>query len=145
MLSYLALFFSAFVAATLAPMGSEAVLFALVRAGEPVVWLVLVASVGNTLGSVVNYGLGRGLLRHPRVERCLRIKPEQLSRIEHWFARFGPVVLVLAWLPVVGDPLTLVAGAARVRFAVFLFWVALGKTARYAVVVGLAQGSQVLF
>lgn len=130
----LGLFLSAFVAATLIPLSSEAVLAALIAAkGWNVVLLVLVATAGNTLGSVVNWALGQFCL-HWRHSRWFPISEEKLERGSDWFRRFGVWSLLFAWLPVIGDPLTFAAGIARVRFPLFLTLVLIGKGARYALI-----------
>lgn len=135
----LGLFLSAFVSATLVPMSSEAVLAALIAAkGWDVLLLVIVATVGNTLGAVVNWLLGRYCL-HWRDRRWFPIGEEKLERGADWFRRFGVWSLLLSWLPVIGDPITFVAGMAQVRFPLFLVLVTIGKAARYAVV-GMVSG-----
>ncbi len=141
MTAYLALFASAFLAATLLPLSSEAVLAALTAAsgGEALV-LWLVASLGNTLGALVNWLLGRFCLRW-RDRRWFPVKPEELEKAGVWFRRYGTWSLLFAWLPVVGDPLTFVGGILRVNLWVFLFLVGTGKAARYAVVILAVQGA----
>jgi membrane protein YqaA with SNARE-associated domain len=136
----LGLFLSAFISATLVPMSSEVVLAALIAAkGWNVVLLVLVATAGNTLGSVVNWALGQFCL-HWRDSRWFPISEAKLEQGSDWFRRFGTWSLLFAWLPVIGDPLTFAAGIARVRFPLFLALVLAGKLARY-VVVGLVSQS----
>ncbi|WP_018605905.1 YqaA family protein [Uliginosibacterium gangwonense] len=133
----LSLFFAAFVAATLLPTSSEALLAALLASAQYPVWLLLlVASLGNTLGSVVNWLLGRGLIRFQH-KRWFPIKAAALERATQRFQRWGIWCLLLAWLPIIGDPLTLVAGVLRVRFLPFLSLVLLGKTTRYLVIAAL--------
>lgn len=139
-MTYLLLFGSAFIAATIFPFYSEAMLFGLIRAGEPALWLWAVATLGNTLGSVVNYFLGRYLL-HFQHKRWFYFTPIQIERMQVKFRKYGVWSLLFAWLPVVGDPLTLVAGVMRVPFAVFLVLVALGKSLRYAAVIYFSQSS----
>ncbi|SDA95732.1 YqaA family protein [Mesorhizobium qingshengii] len=132
---YGALFLSAFLAATILPVSSEAVLAGLIVAGRGDPGLLLVvATIGNTLGSVVNWVLGRGIdsLRNRRWFPVTADRYEQASRI---FRRFGEWTLLFAWLPVVGDAFTIAAGAARVNLGVFVVLVAMGKAARYAVIV----------
>ena len=132
---YGALFLSAFLAATILPVSSEAVLAGLIVAGRGDPGLLLVvATIGNTLGSVVNWVLGRGIdsLRNRRWFPVTADRYEQASRI---FRRFGEWTLLFAWLPVVGDAFTIAAGAARVNLGVFVVLVAIGKAARYAVIV----------
>ncbi|MEM6615256.1 MAG: YqaA family protein [Pseudomonadota bacterium] len=137
MLVLVGLFFGAFLAATVLPFSSEVMLASAVRAGEIPVWLlVTVAAVGNILGAVVNWVLGRFLLRF-RERRWFPFSPDQLEKASDRFRRFGVWSLLLSWVPIIGDPLTFAAGVLNVRFALFLVLVAIGKTARY-VAVGLA-------
>ncbi len=106
--------------------------------GDAVV-LWLVASTGNTLGAVVNWVLGRFCL-HWQDRKWFPVKPDQLARAQAWFGRYGVWSLLMAWLPVVGDPLTFAAGMLRVNAWIFVILVATGKAARYAVVLLVAQG-----
>ena len=138
MLAYLSLFFSAFTAATLLPGSSEVLLLALQHQGYAWVWLWLAATSGNTLGSCVNWWLGRELNRFQH-QRWFPFTAEQMTAASERFQRYGSWSLLLSWLPVVGDPLTLIAGVLRVRFALFLLLVALGKGIRYAVLLGIGQ------
>jgi membrane protein YqaA with SNARE-associated domain len=141
MTGYLGLFASAFLAATLLPMSSEAVLAALTAAtGHEVRVLWLVASLGNTLGALVNWVLGRFCLRW-RDRRWFPVKAAELERAASWFRRYGTWSLLFAWLPVLGDPLTFVGGIFRVNVWVFLLLVGAGKAARYAVVILAVQGA----
>jgi membrane protein YqaA with SNARE-associated domain len=137
MLSYLVLFGSSFLAATVLPFYSEVVLFALVRQGEPVAALVIVASIGNTLGAVVNWYLGRFLL-HYQDRRWFYFKKGQVEKMQYWFQRYGVWSLLFAWLPLGGDALTFIAGVMKVRIIPFLLLVGIGKSLRYIAVVYLA-------
>ncbi len=134
--SYFFLFASAFLAATILPFYSEVVLFGLLRAGYDPTLLVIVASVGNTLGAVVNWLLGLYIL-HFQTRRWFYFKPEQIEKAQGWFNRYGFWTLLLAWLPIGGDALTLAAGIMRVPLWLFLVLVAVGKTARYVSIVFL--------
>lgn len=137
---YAALFLSAFLAATILPLSSEAVLAALTATEGPhVLLLVAVATAGNTAGALVNWLLGRFCL-YWRERKWFPVKPEPLARATRWFQHYGSWTLLFAWLPVVGDPLTLVAGILRVNIWLFLALVASGKVARYFVVALMAQG-----
>lgn len=138
--AYGGLFAASFLAATVFPFQSELVLVGLLLAGD-FAWpaLLAVATVGNVLGSVVNWGLGRFFL-HFRDRRWFPVKPESYARMERWFARYGVWSLLFAWLPVVGDPLTVVAGALRVSLPLFVILVTLGKLGRYAVLVAATLG-----
>ena len=134
-IEYGGLFVSTFLAATILPFSSEAVLAGLHAAsgGAGTATLLAVASVGNTLGSFANFLLGR-LCLHWREARWFPVKAAELERATAWFRRFGAWSLLFAWVPVVGDPLTLVAGVLRVNIWLFLALVGAGKIARYGVV-----------
>lgn len=135
--AYPALFLSAFGAATLLPLQSEAVLVALLLAGQHPLWtLLLVATLGNVLGSWVNWLLGRSI-EHYRERRWFPVSPARLQQAQSWYARYGRWSLLLSWMPVIGDPLTLVAGVMRERLWVFLAIVTLAKASRYAVLAAL--------
>ena len=139
MLDYLIVFASSLLAATIAPFYSEVVLAAvLTRQPDAAVLLWALASVGNTLGSVVNWWLGINLL-HYRHKRWFPVKDKQLERAQHWFQRFGVWSLLLAWAPVGGDALTFIAGIMKVRLLPFTLLVFIGKSVRYAVVIWLAD------
>ena len=120
---YLGLFLSAFAAASLLPLQSEAVLVGLLLNGsQPVAVLLAVASLGNVLGSVLNAALGRGLERfHGR--RWFPVSERQLERAKSRYRRYGRWSLLLSWMPLIGDPLTLVAGVMREPWWSFLLLV----------------------
>lgn len=101
--------------------------------------LVAVASAGNALGAVANWGLGRGTERFSD-RRWFPVKPERLERPAAWYHRYGRWSLLLSWAPFIGDPLTVVAGVLREPFASFLLLVAVAKTGRCAAVAALAMG-----
>jgi membrane protein YqaA with SNARE-associated domain len=127
------LFLTALIAATVLPMQSEAVLVGLLLAGQQPPWLlVLVATVGNVLGSVVNWWLGRGIERF-RDRRWFPAGPDAMARAERWYRRHGRWSLLLSWVPVIGDPLTVVAGVLREPFPTFLLLVTVAKAGRYIV------------
>jgi membrane protein YqaA with SNARE-associated domain len=138
MMSYLLLFGSAFLAATIFPFYSELFLFAMLRDGGNPVALVLVATLGNTLGAVVNWLLGLFLLRF-RERRWFYFNQRQIENAQTWFQRYGFWSLLFAWLPIVGDALTRVAGVMRVRLWLFLVLVGGGKALRYISVVFFAD------
>lgn len=139
MLDYLIVFASSLLAATIAPFYSEVVLAAvLTRQPDAAVLLWALASVGNTLGSVVNWWLGINLL-HYRHKRWFPIKDKQLERAQHWFQRFGVWSLLLAWAPVGGDALTFIAGIMKVRLLPFTLLVFIGKSVRYLIVIYFAE------
>lgn len=139
LLAHGGLFAAAFVAATLLPAQSEAVLAGLVLSGRhDAALLVAVASLGNVLGSLANWVLGRwmAVLEH---RPWFPVGRATLARAEGWYRRFGRWSLLLSWAPVIGDPLTLVAGLLRERLDVFLALVTIAKVARYAAVAALAS------
>jgi len=138
MISYLLLFGSAFLAATILPFYSELFLVAMLRAGGDPILLVTVASLGNTLGAVVNWLLGL-YLRRFQDRRWFYFSKQQIDSAQDWFRRYGFWSLLFAWIPIGGDALTLVAGILRVRLWLFLLLVATGKTLRYAALVYLAN------
>ena len=132
--AYTGLFTAAFVAATILPAQSEAVLVGLLLTGSysPEL-LVAIASVGNVLGSVVNWGLGRGI-ENFRDRRWFPVGPTMLERSRVWYHRYGKWSLLLSWVPIIGDPLTVVAGVMREPFSTFIILVAIAKFARYVAV-----------
>lgn len=137
MTAYAGLFAASFLAATVLPFQSELVLVGLLLSGDyswPV--LLAVATVGNVLGAVVNWALGRFFI-HFRDRRWFPVKPETYAKVERWYARYGVWSLLFAWLPIGGDPLTVVAGACRTNLALFLVLVTVGKLGRYAVLVAV--------
>ncbi|ALN57358.1 MULTISPECIES: YqaA family protein [Lysobacter] len=134
---YLGLFLIAFIAATLLPAQSEAALAAAIVEGYAPWLLVAVATVGNVLGSAVNWWLGRELNRFGD-RRWFPVKPAQLARARGWYGRYGRWSLLLSWVPVIGDPLTLVAGVMREPLRTFVPLVAFAKLARYLVVAAVA-------
>jgi len=125
-------FSAAFLSATLLVGVSEAALILAARQPDAhLIALFLAATAGNVLGAVVNFVLGRFLLRFEN-RRWFPVSPLNRKRAEALFGRYGRPILLLSWLPVVGDPLTLVAGLLRVPLPVFLLYVTIGKAARYA-------------
>jgi membrane protein YqaA with SNARE-associated domain len=131
MIAYIGLFISAFVAATVLPMQSEAVLVGLlVAASHPISVLVIVATIGNVLGAVINWYLGRYLLVF-REKRWFPSSQHQLERAQNWYRRYGRWSLLGSWLPIVGDPLTVVAGLMREPLISFVVLVTIAKGTRY--------------
>ena len=137
---YFGLFFAALGGATLLPLQSEALLVALLVDGRHWLWALLaVATLGNVLGSLVNWWLGRRLERfHDR--RWFPLSETQLERAKRHYQRYGHWSLLLSWLPIIGDPLTLIAGVMGEPLRRFLLIVSLAKAARYAVVALLTLG-----
>jgi membrane protein YqaA with SNARE-associated domain len=131
--SYFGLFIAAFGAATLLPLQSEAVLTSLLMFGKHPVWaLVAVATVGNSLGAIVNWLLGRYIdyLRH---KKWFPVSEDKLARAQRGYHRYGRWSLLLSWVPVIGDPLTVVAGVMREPLLSFILIVTIAKLGRYLV------------
>jgi membrane protein YqaA with SNARE-associated domain len=129
--AYAGLCFSAFIAATLLPMQSEAVLVGLIVASkQSPVLLIVVASLGNILGAVINWLMGRGIERF-KDRTWFPAKGAVLERAQNWYSRYGKWSLLLSWLPIIGDPLTVIAGVMREPLRTFIVLVAIGKITRY--------------
>jgi membrane protein YqaA with SNARE-associated domain len=134
---YLGLFVTAFGAASLLPLQSEAVFVgALLAKIQPAWALLLVASVGNLLGSVLNWAIGRALERQ-RDRSWFPLDQQRLARAHAVYGRVGYWSLLLSWVPIVGDPLTLIAGVLREPLWRFLLLVGLAKTGRYLVLMAV--------
>ncbi|VVM39729.1 Inner membrane protein YqaA [Pseudomonas fluorescens] len=134
----LGLFFAAFGAATLLPLQSEAVLVGLLLSGNYNLWLLLgIATLGNVLGSVVNWWLGRWV-EHFKQRRWFPVNDKQLEKARNHYERWGHWTLLLSWVPIIGDPLTLVAGVMREPLWRFLLLVTLAKSVRYGVLAAVA-------
>jgi membrane protein YqaA with SNARE-associated domain len=135
--TYCGLFVSAFFSATLIPASSEIVLVGLLIADNQPVWALLtVATAGNILGSSTNWLLGRffyGLRHH----RWFPVKEASMDKAVAWYRKYGLWSLLLSWAPIIGDPLTLIAGVLRVPFTPFFCIVLVAKFVRYLVVAGL--------
>ena len=141
-------FIVSFVSATLLPLGSEPVVYGMVKLRPDLFWeTVAVATVGNTLGGIVDYWMGRGA--EWALERKLKLDEHGLpvaepiaagatdapgkwhQRATNWLERWGAVGCLVAWLPGIGDPLCAVAGWLRLPFWPCVFWMAIGKCLRY--------------
>ncbi|WP_442970659.1 YqaA family protein [Roseomonas sp. USHLN139] len=138
--AYAGLFLAALLAASLLPAQSEAALAGLLLTGRySVPLLLLVATAGNVLGSLLNWWLGRQITRFQH-RRWFPVGPAALARAQRWYRRAGRWSLLLSWLPLVGDPLTLVAGTLRERLLPFLILVTLAKGGRYLVLAWVTLG-----
>ncbi len=102
------------------------------------VTLLLVASFGNILGSILNYWLGRAALKY-QTRTWFPVSAIQLSKAQTWFSKWGSWSVLLAWVPIIGDPITVAAGVMRMNFIWFTILVTLSKTTRYAVILGLLK------
>jgi len=138
--AYIGLFLAALMAATILPLQSEAALVGLLLSDAFVPWaLLLVATTGNVLGSVINWLLGRSLERF-RQRRWFPVSASGLARAQQGYHRYGRWSLLLSWVPLIGDPLTLIAGTMREPLWSFLLLVTLAKGARYLVLAAFILG-----
>ena len=131
-MGHVGLFCAAFLAATLLPLSSEVVLSALLLGGLSPVTLVIVATTGNVLGSLANYALGFWASQAV-VKKWFRMSDADFVRAEQRFVKYGLYSLCFAWVPIVGDPITVMAGVLRVRVGWFIALVTAGKLLRYVV------------
>lgn len=127
------LFIAAFLAATVLPLSSEIVLSSLLIGGLSPTPVVLVATAGNVLGAITNYGLGYWASKGP-IKKWLRMSEQEFVRAEQRFQKYGLWSLCLAWVPIIGDPLTVMAGILRIRLLWFVLLVSAGKLLRYIVI-----------
>ena len=130
---YLGLFLASFLAATILPFSSEVVLGVLLSHDFSPSVTVFVATTGNVLGSVLNYGLGI-LGSQILLNKLLGISNLEMGKAENRFKKFGIFSLLFAWVPIIGDPLTVAAGILKINFALFLLLVTVGKFLRYVFV-----------
>jgi membrane protein YqaA with SNARE-associated domain len=137
-LGYFGLFVAAFLAATILPLSSEVVLSTLLLNGLSPTALVITATIGNVLGSLTNYALGYWASLEV-IKKWLKISEEEFVRAERRFVKYGLFSLCFAWVPVIGDPITVLAGILRVRLLWFVLLVTAGKLMRYIVVSYLAM------
>ena len=132
---YLTLFLSSFLAATILPAQSETLLaYQISQYPESSLLLVLVATFGNVFGALVNWLLGRFA---SKVGRWFQVQENRLSRAKSFYFKYGRYSLLFSWVPIIGDPITIVAGIMREPFLTFLVLVTIGKLARYLFVAGL--------
>ena len=128
---YLSLFSISFLAATILPLSSELMLAGLIATSNyDNLLLLIVASFGNVLGSITNWILGF-YSRNLTIKKWVPFKGKQIENSSRWFNKFGKWSLLFAWVPIIGDPLTLIAGLLRVKFIEFLILVTIGKVSRY--------------
>ena len=134
---YFSLFVISFLAATIAPLSSELTLAGLLTSNNyNIYWLLSSASLGNILGSVFNWLLGHYLLKYLSI-KWFPFNQIQIDQASNWFKKFGIWSLLFAWVPIIGDPLTFVAGILRVKFSTFLILVSIGKILRYLIVLAV--------
>lgn len=139
-MAYLLLFLSAFGAATLLPLQSEAVLVGLLLQAKHSAYLLLVvATVGNVLGSCVNWYLGLRIERF-KDKKWFPVSEKNMLKAEKIYQKYGFWSLLLSWTPIIGDPITLIAGLMKENFWRFLFIVSLAKAGRYVFIYLLLMG-----
>ncbi|MDB6442568.1 DedA family protein [Pseudomonas sp. 21TX0197] len=137
---YFGLFFAAMGAATLLPMQSEAVLVGLLLTGQYATWALLVVAItGNVFGSVLNWLLGRSI-EHYRHKRWFPVSEARLEKAQRAYQRYGRWSLLLSWVPIIGDPITMIAGVLREPFWSFVLIVTLAKASRYLLLAALTLG-----
>ncbi|WP_406660590.1 YqaA family protein [Methanolobus sp. ZRKC3] len=130
---YISLFITSFLASTVLPLGSEALVILLIRSDFNFMLVVSVATIGNYLGACTSYYIGlKG--RIDIIEKYLSISKKNLGRADDWFKRYGSYALLFTWVPVVGDAITVFGGILKLNFKIFSVYVIIGKLARYAVI-----------
>ena len=137
--SYFQLSLISFLAATILPFSSEVVLTTMYLSNsfEPY-FLLIFASIGNILGSITNWYLGKKITIF-QDRKWFPVSPDQLNRSQKYFQKYGLWSLLLAWVPIIGDPLTLLAGVLKVRFSIFFLLVSVSKISRYVFILYLAS------
>lgn len=128
-MTYIILFLSAFLSATLFPFGSEALLIYNLKEGYSIYLLLFFASMGNTLGSLINYFIG--LKGEQYLEKKAYLKKEKILKYKKYFDKYGAYSLLFSWLPIIGDPLTFIAGVLKYDLKKFIILVFIAKTSRY--------------
>lgn len=129
------LFAASFLAATVLPSSSEIVLVGLLATGKFSAWhLLAVASIGNILGAILNYYIGRGV-EHYRDRKWFPVTEAGMARAQRWYDKWGRWSLLFSWVPMGGDALTVIAGVMRERLPAFILLVGVAKTARYIAVI----------
>lgn len=136
---YIGMFISAFLAGSIFPLSSEVVMLALMAAGLDPWQLVVYGTIGNTLGSMFNYGIGT-LGRMDWIEKYLHVKKKDLDRAQRFMAGRGALMGFFAFLPAIGEGITIVLGLMRANVALTVVSVTIGKLARYAL---LALGVEI--
>ena len=137
--SYFQLSLISFLAATILPFSSEVVLTTMYLSNsfEPY-FLLIFASIGNIMGSITNWYLGKKITLFQN-RKWFPVSPDQLERSRKYFKKYGLWSLLLAWVPIIGDPLTLLAGVLKVRFSIFFLLVSISKISRYVFILYLAS------
>ena len=133
------LFIISLLAATILPLSSEIVLTTMLLTNlfEKNILLVI-ASSGNILGSIFNWYLGKKITIF-QDRKWFPVSPDQLNRSQKYFQKYGLWSLLLAWVPIIGDPITLLAGVLKVRFSIFFILVSISKISRYVFILYLVS------
>lgn len=132
MIELIYLFFAAFFAATILPAGSEIILTSLnIQNNHNQYLLILIATMGNVLGSIVNWFMGYYFIKFKH-RKWFPIKEYNINKYSRYYHKWGISSLLFAWLPIIGDPLTIIAGIFKTNFYLFLILVTIGKMTRYA-------------
>ncbi|WP_340820288.1 YqaA family protein [Methanolobus sp. WCC4] len=142
--AYVGLFIASFLASTILPLGSEAFVVLLISKGFDTLPIIMVASVGNYLGSCTTYYVGlRG--RTDIIERFFSISEEQLKRTDSMFSKYGTFLLLFTWMPLIGDAIAATGGVLKLDFRTFSIYVFLGKFARYVTLAYITTSTLALF
>ena len=137
--SYFQLLLINFLAATILPFSSELVLTTMYLSNSFETYLLLIfASIGNILGSITNWYMGKKITIF-QDRKWFPVSPNQLNRSQKYFQKYGLWSLLLAWVPIIGDPLTLLAVILKVRFSIFFLLVSISKITRYVFILYLAS------
>ncbi len=129
------LFFSCLISATIIPTGSEVILVGLIKLSDHnTAKLLMIATAGNVLGAVINWFLGTKILYFQN-KKYFPLKPKQLAKATAYFEKYGKWALLFAWVPIIGDPITVISGVLKTKFLTFLAFVTIGKFFRYFLVV----------
>ena len=138
-LGYLQLLLFSFLAATFLPFSSEVILTTMYLSKNFNIFILLiVASIGNISGSLFNWYLGKKILIF-KDKKWFPISDDRLKKSEKFFQKYGVWSLLLAWVPIIGDPLTMIAGVLRIKLIVFLIFVSISKISRYVFIIYLAK------
>lgn len=126
------LFTAAFLAATILPLSSEALLLLIIASSDQIMIPVLIASAGNVAGSFCNYFLGwKG--NRLVLNKFFRLTDEEIEKASQRFIKYGSFSMLFAWIPIIGDPLTVVAGLFKMNIWIFTILVSIGKFGRYVI------------
>ncbi len=132
-MSYIIIFIISTLSATILPLSSEATLIYYLEDGKNSLYLLFFAGLGNTIGSIINYFIGiKGI---GWLIKSKKISKSRLQKSQNIFNKYGKYSLLLSWLPIIGDPLTLMAGALKFNLKLFIIMVAISKFGRYSIII----------